>query len=103
MKVRDIIFTPEFYSDWEFLPPNIKNTFNKKIIKILDHGEILGSFNAHKVDLIDNPVMYIGYVNIGNGGYRVLYEEGSSGVICFLRILSHERMEKVLHTIVKYA
>lgn len=94
MKIRDATFSLEFYEDWERVPDDIRARFNSKLYKILDHGELLNSFQQHKANLLDEEEpIWIGYVTAGKRAWRILFNFDVSGKIVFLRILPHDRMD----------
>jgi len=102
MRIRDITFHEDFYDEWDRVPENIKKRFDKKIIMMsntickMGYTTLPNSFQAHKAEFMEEP-LWIGYVNMGKGGYRVLFDYDVEGCIHFLHILDHDGMERQLN------
>lgn len=92
--IRDVEFTKQFLQDWEQVPKRVQNAFSTKIDRIAMTGKMLPSVSAHK-DRLSGSDYWIGYVNLGSGGYRFLFWLADDVMICD-RLLDHEQMERLL-------
>ncbi len=103
MKIRDIAFDPEFFTDYDRSPEHVQSRIDKKIINLStvirkEHEvQLPNSFNAHKVNNIDG--LWIGYITAGNQGWRTLFEVDAAGTLWFLHLLPHDKMEMLLKTL----
>jgi hypothetical protein len=97
MKIKDIIFSDEFWTDWDRVPDDIQKRFNKAIRNIVLTKTLLPSVCAHKVKH-SMETAWLGYVTQGNQGWRFLFNISSSGVLIIERLLDHDAMEKFLKT-----
>jgi mRNA-degrading endonuclease YafQ of YafQ-DinJ toxin-antitoxin module len=94
-KIRDIVCDTQFFRDYDRVPKFIKENIDRKMDQILKDRSIPNSFQAHKVDDLEET-LWIGYITYGIGGWRVLFEFAANGIVVFKRLLSHDQMETVL-------
>ena len=91
MKIKDVCFSPEFWSDWEQAPQPVRNQLDRKLKTIATHGVIPPSINANKAGgEID---IWIGYVNVGKNSYRILYSVTVTGTMVVERFISHKEAD----------
>lgn len=98
IKVNDVAYDWEFIQEFEAAPESIQDRFNNKIDKSLNHGYLLSSFQAHRIEN-----MWEGYINQDKCGWRVLFEEDARHCLHFLHILPHDEMMRCIREYVKYA
>lgn len=94
MKINDVTLSEQFYQDWDTAPDEIRDRFDSKLKMLLNQGEMINSFQAHKVKDVEEP-FWIGYITVGKRSWRVLFDFNARGVI-FLRLLPHKAMDKLL-------
>ena len=100
MKIRDVSMVEEFYDDYAGAPNQVKKRVDNKIrimgeaIQTNGWCHLPNSFNAHKVDNV--PDLWIGYITVGNQGWRVLFDVDVKGTLRFLHLLSHDNMDFLL-------
>lgn len=101
MKIRDVSMVSEFYVDFRNAPKEIQKRVDNKIRimaeMIANKGwcSLPNSFNAHKVDNV--PDLWIGYITVGNQGWRVLFDVDTNGMFRFLHLMTHDDMDAILH------
>ena len=95
MKIKDIVFSDEFWTDWDRVPEDIQKRFNKTVERMVLTKNLLPSVCAHKVKHSQENA-WLGYVAQGNQGWRFLFNISSSGVMIIERLLNHDAMEKYL-------
>lgn len=102
MKIKDIAIVPEFVQEWERLPNRLKKRLDRKLLNMMDSGTIINSFQAHRVKQMEEP-MWIGYLSMGKGGWRILFDFDVNGNLRLLHVLTHNEMDRLLDRLVKYA
>lgn len=95
IKIKDVIFSEQFFKDWETAPENIQKRFNEDVLKIAEAKQLLPGINPHKIK--NHPEgWWIGYVSVGVFAWRFLFSISSSGVLVVERLLSHNAMDALL-------
>ena len=95
IKIKDILFAEDFWSDWDHVPPSIQKRFNEDVEKIVQARQLLPSINAHKIKNHEGG-WWIGYISVGVYAWRFIFSMSSSGTMVIERILSHNSMDKLL-------
>ncbi len=95
MKVRDVMFSEQFWTDWGKVPVKIQQRFNDDVERMSLTQIIPPSVQAHKIKQSDDG-LWIGYVSCGKVAWRFLFKMSSSGTMIVDRILTHSAMDKIL-------
>ncbi|HMN10756.1 MAG TPA: hypothetical protein PKD55_00360 [Bellilinea sp.] len=91
--VRDIWFSPEFLEEYQNLPKRVRKQVDAKTRLISESAVLPPSFQAHRVEGSD---LWIGYVNQGPNGYRILFSFNGDGTITFEKVCGHNEMDEYL-------
>lgn len=86
----------QFVEDYKDLPRQVQKQVDRKVKLLAQTNTALPSFKAHRVK---NSSLWIGYVNRGPNGYRILYQYLSSGTLILERVLGHDDMERMLRNL----
>jgi len=95
MKINDVVFSEQFWIDWEKVPPKIQTKFNNIISNISRTKTLLPSIQAHRAKNW-NELSWIGYVSTGVHAHRFLFSVSSSGTMVIERLLDHNAMDALM-------
>lgn len=97
MIIQDIAFGPEFWKEYEKLPKDVRQRFDRRLKQILVNGKTMPSDNAHKAAA--HGELWIAYITQHRSAFRYLFTLTPEGVMVIENIGNHDYIEKVLRTI----
>lgn len=92
--MKDVLLSAQSLRDWESLPRFAQNQAETKLLNCLDQGTLIPSLQAHKARF--GQEIWIGYVSVESGGYRMLFKLQKDGTLYVERLVSHAVMDRIL-------
>jgi hypothetical protein len=106
MYIQDIELSKQAYQDYDKAPEAIRNKLTDVTRMVLELHDLPKGLQAHKQNkrlekskrpFDDGKDLYIGYLNQGKQGWRVLFTVSSNGVMLIERIVDHKLMETLVN------